>query len=648
MCAKQIEAYGSWTSPLDADTASGAFVSYSELKGEDEELYYLELRPRERGRSTLIRRLPTGETIELVPAPFDVRTRVHEYGGGSYTVKNRTVYFVNRSDQNIYQCDVSDAKRKISRLTDTDVDVRYANIAVDPNNNRLVCVRESHHEGKQVENDLVSISNDDGDTNILHRGHDFYASPQFSPDGSSLIFLAWDLPRMPWDETLLYKGTIDQHGLLDELSVVCGGECESIFQPTWLDSQRILYVSDRSGYWNLYLYENGESRHLIADDAEYGLPQWVFEMRTYVALNDNLLYAVRKGEDDVDLVRCDLQSLSWNRVHSQGLSSISYPVKYQSGIAFIASFPNDLPSIVSIDDSEPGRYVVIQRPGKLTLTHESIAVARPITYQNSDDLQVHANFYSPKNSDYQGGPHERPPLVVMAHGGPTSQTSSGFNFKIQYFTTRGWAVLDVNYGGSTGYGRAYRNRLLNNWGIVDVEDCIAGVKFLTERGWVDRNRVAIRGGSAGGFTTLCALAASDVFHVGASYYGVASLEWLATQTHKFESQYLHSLVQPELMKNRSPIQHAAKVHVPVIFYQGTEDAVVPPNQTQTMFDALAERGQPTVMFLFEGEGHGFRNATSNRTALQSECLFYSKILNIEVDDSDMSCFDDSSRANIRW
>ena len=639
--------YGTWSSKLNANTAAGSYVSYSELSQDSGNLYFLELRPTEQGRTTLMCRTADGKVQELTPTPFSVRTMVHEYGGDAYTVHQGKVFFVNKVDQDIYVLDTQ-SRSPIKRLTNTGVSVRYANLVIDPVHQRIVCVRETHTDN--VINDLVSLDCKDGRDFILHSGHDFYASPHLSPCASKIAFLAWDLPNMPWDGCLLYAGNLSQEKQVSSTQIIAGSRDESIVQPHWISKDALLFVSDRSGYWNIYHWSLGNTEILIEEQAEYGFPLWVFDLRSFVLLNNHSLVAIRKDQFGygVDLVHCNLATNIWKRLGLSRYVSISSLIAYEQGVAFIGGTSYDLPAIVAIANIDELQDKILCSPGELTLPEDSISSGIPITYRNALDQDVHANLYLPCNDKFIGPSSDKPPLLVMSHGGPTAQASLSFSFKIQYFTSRGWAVLDVNYGGSTGYGREYRNRLKGNWGIVDVEDCVAGVNHLVSTGRVDPNRVAIRGGSAGGYTTLRALTTTDVFKVGASYYGIGDMRALVSDTHKFESEYLTNLIPAEAMDERSPINFVDNLNTPVIFYQGAEDAVVPPNQSELMFDALARKGIPTAMFLFDGEGHGFRKAESNKIALESELTFYSKVLGIKLLEVNLNCFDDARLKNATW
>ena len=639
-----VALYGTWNSPLSAHLATAEYVSFSELSVDGTDLYYLELRPHESGRTTLKVRRKEGSIHEVTPKPLNVRTKVHEYGGSSYTVAKGLVYFVNADDQDIY-CIDNQLSVVPQQITNSGATERFANLVFDHRFNRLICVRETHRDDLVI-NDLVQVELATGYCQVIHSGHDFYGQPTLCPCGSKAAFLAWDHPNMPWDGTLLYVASVVESGQFQDFTTVAGGSTESVFQPEWLDANNLIFVSDRSGYWNLYRYDGVDITVIAQDRAEYGFPLWVLDMRSYITWGRNRVVAVRKSVDTTAIVsiNCMTGTVDTINIEYCSYSSLS---RYQDGLVFIGGSRNRLTSIVSVDFAENFAKHLIE-PGVRPLAGGCISEADQISYRNRHDQIVYANFYPPTNDDYTAPEGDRPPLLVLSHGGPTSHSNASFSFHVQYFTSRGWAVLDVNYGGSTGYGREYRNRLLDNWGIVDVEDCEAGVRYLAAQRKIDLQRVAIRGGSAGGYTTLRALTTSSIFKAGASLYGVADIRALAQDTHKFESQYLDSLIPAKEMDIRSPINHIDKFSVPVVFYQGTEDRVVPPNQSESMYQALAEKGITTAIFLFEGEGHGFRAAEHVRTVLETEFIFYSKVFGIERDDLDLNSFESARLVNASW
>ncbi len=496
----------------------------------------------------------------------------------------------------------------------------------------MVCVREDHTvAGREAVNAIVSLDLDgggDGDAQVLVSGNDFYAAPRLSPDGTRLAWLTWNHPNMPWDGTELWVGELRADGSLGRTERVAGGPAESIFQPEWSPGGVLHFVSDRTGWWNLYRWRDGRIEPLAEMAAEFGLPQWVFGMATYgFASAERIICAYTEGGTD-HLAALDTAT--------GRLAPIDTPyaeigaVRVGPGRALLlAGSPTEPTSLVQLDLAT-GQCEVLRRSSGVPVDPGYLSPPQPIEFPTEGGLTAHAFFYPPRNPDYVAPPGERPPLLVISHGGPTGATSSTLDLRIQYWTSRGIGVLDVNYGGSTGYGRAYRGRLEGRWGVVDVDDCANGARYLVGRGAVDGDRLIIRGGSAGGYTTLCALTFRDVFQAGASYYGVSDLEALAQETHKFESRYLDRLVGPyperaDLYRERSPIHFTDRLSCPVIFFQGLEDPVVPPSQAEQMVEALRAKGLPVAYVPFEGEQHGFRRAEHIKRALEAELYFYAQV-----------------------
>jgi dipeptidyl aminopeptidase/acylaminoacyl peptidase len=489
-------------------------------------------------------------------------------------------------------------------------------------------------------NTLVSISLANAeDIQVLASGSDFYASPRLSPDRSQLAWLTWNHPNMPWDGTQLWITEIKDDGSLGKAACVAGGVDESIFQPEWSPDGVLYFVSDRTGWWNLYRWHprldqegSGEVEPLCETAAEFGLPQWVFGMSTYGFESANRIICTYTQQGNWQLASLDLQTKQLEVIETPYTDISS--VKVASGQAvFIAGSATELTAIVQMDLAT-GQIEVLRQSSELEVDVGYLSTPQAIAFPTENNLTAYAFFYPPQNQDYTAPTGEKPPLVVKSHGGPTAATSSAFNLRIQYWTSRGFAVLDVNYGGSTGYGRDYRQRLNDQWGIVDVDDCVNGAKYLVQQGLVDGERLAIAGGSAGGYTTLCALTFRDVFKAGASYYGVSDLEALATDTHKFEARYLDGLIGPyperkDLYEARSPIHFTAQLSCPVIFFQGLEDKIVPPNQAQMMVEALKAKGLPVAYVAYEGEQHGFRRAENIKRTLDGEFYFYSRVFGFE-------------------
>jgi dipeptidyl aminopeptidase/acylaminoacyl peptidase len=598
------------------------------------DLYWLEGRPAEGGRQVVVRRTPDGHVADVTPPGFNARTRVHEYGGGSYVAAEGAVYFANFADQRIYAQPLGRAPTPITPARA----LRYADLVFDRRRGRLIGVREDHtRSDREAVNALVDLDPRPGADpeggRVLVAGNDFYAAPCVSPDGSRMAWLTWNHPQMPWDGTELWVGAFRPDGTVAEAQRVAGGPRESIFQPQWSPDGTLHFVSDRTGWWNLYRRRAGEVEPLLEMEAEFGKPQWVFGMSTYAF--------TPQGE----IVCAYTQGGNWylGRLHPdrRALTPIPLPYTAISGLRtdgraafFVGGAPAAPPSIVRLD-LRTHQAEVVRRSGTPDLDPAYVSAPEPVEFPTTGGRTAHGLFYAPKNPDYVAPEGERPPLVVFSHGGPTSMTTGALDLALQYWTSRGIAVLDVNYGGSTGYGRAYRERLRGRWGVVDVDDCVNGARHLVARGRVDGERLAIRGGSAGGYTTLCALTFRDFFDVGASYFGVSDPEALALETHKFESRYLDGLIGPyperkELYRERAAIHHVDRLSCPVIFLQGAEDAVVPPAQAERMVNALREKGLPVAYLLFEGEQHGFRRQEHIARALNAELYFYARILGFEL------------------
>jgi dipeptidyl aminopeptidase/acylaminoacyl peptidase len=629
---RRVVPYGSWGSPISSDLIVRGVVGLSQVVTDNGAVYWMERRPGEDGRSVVVRRTVDGGMEDVTPWPFNARTRVHEYGGGDFAVHDDTVYFSNFADQRIYRCPPGGEPEPLTPETGR----RFADMVVDPTRNRLIAVREDHAERDPV-NEIVGVDLEDGAETMLATGNDFYSSPRLSPDGSRLAWLTWNHPNMPWDGTELVVCDVDADGRLGNVGRVAGGPDESIFQPEWSPDGTLHFASDRTGWWNLYRLSAGNVEPLCEKEAEFGAPQWMFGMSTYAFLSSGRIVCSYTNRGGSHLALLDTENRHLEPIETP-YSSIAFLRNdlATGNVVFRGGSPMGPACIVSLDTST-GEYEVLRRSDEIEIDSGHLSVPEPIEFPTENDRTAYAFFYPPNNRDYAAPEGERPPLLVMSHGGPTSATSTALDLEIQYWTSRGIAVLDVNYGGSTGYGREYRRRLDGAWGVVDVEDCANGAIYLAGRGLVDGDRLIITGGSAGGYTTLCALAFTDTFAAGASHFGVSDLEELAKETHKFESRYLERLIGPyperaDLYRERSPINHAQKLSCPVIFFQGLEDEVVPKEQAETMFAALREKGLPVAYVPFEGEQHGFRRAENIRRALDGELYFYSRIFGFELAD----------------
>ncbi|HEY0321249.1 MAG TPA: S9 family peptidase [Pyrinomonadaceae bacterium] len=635
MSQTRVAPYGSWKSPITSELIVKGSISLGQIVLDGEDTYWIEVRPQEGGRSCIVRRSADGQIEDVTPLDFNARTRVHEYGGGDYTVSDGTVYFSNFADQRIYR-KLLDAKEP-EPLTPSE-NMRYADMVVDARRNCLVAVREDHTESeREAVNTIVAISLEGNDAGrVLATGNDFYASPRLSPDGKRLAYLTWNHPNMPWDGCELWLCEMDEYGAIGEARRVAGGEDESVFQPEWSPDGTLYFVSDRSGWWNLYrLNQDVEAEALCPMEAEFGQPQWVFGMSMYAFESDASIICARIEKGRARLARLSTSDGSLEPIETP-YSDITYVRAGGGRASFRAGSPSEAAAVVRLDLSTM-KMEVLRRATDLQIDECYISVSQAIEFPTEDGLTAHGFYYPPHNCDYVAPDGTRPPLLVKSHGGPTSSTSTTFALGIQYWTSRGIAVLDVNYGGSTGYGRAYRRRLNNRWGIVDVDDCVNGARYLIERGLADPEACAIDGGSAGGYTTLCALTFRDLFKAGASHFGVSDLAALATETHKFESRYLDRLIGPyparaDLYRERSPLYFTERLSCPVIFFQGLEDKVVLPNQAEMMVEALREKGLPVAYVPFEGEQHGFRRAENIRRALDGELYFYSRIFGFELAD----------------
>ena len=623
-----LSPHGSWKSPISSDLIVAQTIGISSVTSDGEDIYWLEARPQEKGRNVLVRLQPDGSTQDITPSPFNVRTRVHEYGGGAYLITGGIIYFSNYEDQRLYQ---QTPHSQPIPLTPKDTR-RYADFILDAKRNRLIAVAEDHATQTEPENSLVTIDLTTGSVQTLAKGHDFYSSPRLSADGSTLAWLTWDHPYMPWDSSQLSLAPFNPDGSLGEITPIAGGGSESICEPRWSPDGKLYFSSDRNDWWNLYSYSQGNITPLYEYAAEFAYPHWVFGLSNYGFVSESLLICSYTQNGRWHLARLDTETKQLQEIDTKYTDIGSLSVG-DNQVLFIGASPLHPTSVVRLDLSTQ-TFRELKKSSDLEIDNGYLSIPEALSFPTENGLTAHAWYYPPQNKDYTGS--DLPPLLVKSHGGPTSSASSSFNLRIQYWTSRGFAYLDVNYGGSTGYGRAYRQRLQKNWGIVDVQDCINGAKYLVKAGKVAPEHLAISGGSAGGYTTLAALTFYDTFRAGASYYGISDLEALAQDTHKFESRYLDGLIglypqEQELYYQRSPINFTDSLSCPVIFFQGLEDAVVPPNQAQRMVDVLQKKGLPVAYLAFEGEQHGFRKAENIKLSLDGEFYFYSRIFGFPTD-----------------
>jgi dipeptidyl aminopeptidase/acylaminoacyl peptidase len=622
--AKTVAPYGSWPSPISIEQIASAgdpWFSWAVVDLGADDVLWIEPRPAEQGRAVLVRRRADGTRAELTPAGFDARSRVHEYGGGAAWRQAGAVYFSNFDDGRVYRVDDGSTPRAVTPEPPEPQALRYADGRLTADDATVVCVRESHRGGDVV-NELVSFSADgSAEPSVVQTGRDFYAAPRPAPDGR-LAYLAWDHPLLPFLGCELWvDGTR-----------VAGGPDESICQPEWGPDGALYWVSDRDGWWNLY--RDGEQ--LTGLEAELGYPAWVFGLSTYGFLGDGRIACTVIDRAIHSFAVVDVETRELERLDLPFTSSMPYLRAEGDRFATLAATPTEPPAIVLVDVAS-GSFETLARTTPVEVDEGSISVGRPIEFESADGRTAHAFFYPPANADFEGPAGELPPLRVFIHGGPTSQTKLAVAPPVQFLTSRGWGVVDVNYGGSTGFGRPYRKLLAGTWGLVDVEDCIAAARHLADTGEVDRRRLTIAGGSAGGYTSLLALARSDAFAAGTSAFGVADLASFTKTTHKFESHYVDWLVGPlpdalDLYRERSPITCADEIRGALLVTQGLEDRVVPPSQAEQIVAALVRNGVPHVYLPLEGEGHGFRRRESLIRVLSVSLAFHAKLFGFEPAD----------------
>jgi len=620
--------YGTWPSPISASLAAEAGIRMTQPMLDGDVPYWLERRPAEGGRYAIVRHEGPGRTVDVTPSTANARSRVHEYGGGAATVRDGVVYYVEHADQRLY---CLDSGRDPEPVT-PDGPWTYADPVVHPSGDWLVAVREEHGQaGREPLNTLVLIrpASPSSPVTVIQAGSDFYGCPRISADGGSLCWIAWHHPQMPWDGTELWTAAIDDAGRLTDRRLVAGGACESIFQPGWMPDGTLVFVSDRTGWWNLHREAGDLIVAIHPREAEFGRPYWQFGMSTWAPAGEGRLVAAWCRDaawrlSTIDLVSGERSDLAPGIEPGQSLVATATHALCvgRSAVA---------PDAVVRVDLDSGAIERLRTTAVVAIDPAGLSRPRSISFPTDDGETAHALFYPPANTDIIAPTTERPPLIVVSHGGPTGAATATLDLEYQFWTSRGFAIVDVNYRGSTSYGRAYREKLNGLWGIADVADCVHAADYLVREGAVDRERLIIRGESAGGYTTLAALAfRPDVFRAGASYFGVSDLEALARDTHKFESRYLDSLVGPypeagELYRARSPIHAVEDLACPLILFQGAEDRVVPPDQARLMAEAVRAKGLPVSLQVFEGEQHGFRRQSTIRRCLESELAFYGMV-----------------------
>jgi dipeptidyl aminopeptidase/acylaminoacyl peptidase len=634
--------HGGWSTPLTSEVVVRAAARLGEVVVDGDDVWWSESRPSEQGRSVLVRRSPDGTVTDVLPAPWNARTRVHEYGGGAWTVSGGTLWFTEFSDQRLYRLERgSDTPVPGTPEPEVPAGVRHADLEVTPDG--LLAVRETHPAGGRpadVVNELVRVA-PDGTTQVVVSGSDFVSDPRMAPDGS-LAWLQWNHPHMPWDAAQLIVRSAD-----GTETVVAGGPGESAVQPVWDADGSLWFLCDRTNFWSLYRWRPGGEAELVLDvGSDIAGPQWVFGQSRFALLPDGRIVLAygRAGADrlavldrDGDLRELDLPYGTFRHVTAQGTS-----------VVCVAGSPSSEPVVLRVDVGGRGEggpaAQVLRAPRDLGLDPAWFAQPEHVTFPTEDRGtgigEAHALIYPPTNPEASAPAGDLPPLLVFVHGGPTGGAIPVLNLAIQYWTSRGFCVADVDYRGSVGYGRRYRDALQGRWGVLDLDDVVACARHLADSGRVDPARMAISGGSAGGYTTLAALTMRPgTFTAGASHYGVADLGALAAETHKFESRYLDGLVAPwpsgaDVYAERSPINHVDALDTPLAVFQGDEDAVVPPDQAEAIVAALREKGVPHAYLLFPGEQHGFRKAENIRAALDGELSFYAQVWGFQLPESE--------------
>lgn len=607
--------YGTWNSPISAEMASSAIISFQDVVMDGGDIYWTEMRPSEGGRCVIVKQ-SGGEPQDILPKDFNARTRVHEYGGASFTVVKGVVYFIHYADQRLYRMRLGETPAAL-----TQPGIRFADFKMTPYG--LVAVAESHLKNShEPDNFLALIHLETGDITTLAQGYDFYSSPALSKDAKKLAWICWNHPNMPWDNTELWVADFSKEGLQNSKRIDAAVDEQAFFQPQWGPDNQLLVVSDKNNWWNLYQVNDTTLSLLFSVDSEIGRPLWNFGSSTwgfyqggivcvYFSEGMSRLFYYENGKGTP--IELPFTNFSQLRIH-------------ENTITFVGGNALKPTAIVRLENLKQCNVLRENSPFKIDEGY--LSKPEHITYESKNGRISYGYFYAPHNQDYTASAG-LPPLIVKSHGGPTANCGADFNLDIQYWTSRGFAVVDVNYAGSTGYGRAYRKSLEQQWGIFDVQDCEYAALYLASKNLVDSHRLAITGGSAGGYTTLAALAFTNTFHVGASLYGVSDCEALAKDTHKFEARYLDRLIGPypqtrEIYLERSPLYHVDKLSSPVIFFQGDEDKIVPVDQAEKMVDALQKKGILTELYIFKGEQHGFRKAENRITVLERMRAFFKK------------------------
>jgi dipeptidyl aminopeptidase/acylaminoacyl peptidase len=612
-------------------------LTYDAVQVTAEAVYWLESRPMDDGRTVLVRWTPQDGAVDAVPATFDVgSSRVHEYGGGAYLAADRTLFIVRRDDQRIYRVDLDrdQPPQPVTPLSQTAAGLRHGDLRLTPDRRLLVCVREDPQASAVGRSELVALPSDGSSAPwVLAGGRDFYAAPRLSPDGRQLAWLSWDRPQMPWDGSNLWVAELTPDGHLGPARHVAGGPAESIIQPEWNPTGgELFFVSDRSGWWNLYRCCPPTTGHapepLLPMAAEFADPPWELDYSTtYAVLGDGRIACRYRQAGTDHLAILDHRTGRLQQLEVPFTSIKPYLRAAGARLGFIGASPTTRPAVISLDlaSQQPTVLASPQEPAAVDAGY--LPLPQPIAFPRGDGQTAYGLHHPPTSRVAAGPPGDRPPLLVQPHPGPTTEATARLEWRTQLFTSRGFALVCVNYAGSSGYGRSYRERLTGQWGILDVADCIAAAYHLTAAGKADPGRLLIAGANAGGYTALCALAFHQVFAAGTSYFGIADLKTFRRQAPRFQAHQLDRLVGPyrqaaSTYRARSPLYEAGNITRPLLLVHGLRDPVVPPAQAEAIASALQEHGIPNTYLSFAEEGHGLAASTSIRQALEDEVAFY--------------------------